>query len=349
MKHKIHFKNHDSSNHKSWADLCRFVAIFGVVLIHTVGSAFNQYGEIPLNDWLIANFLDSLVRCAVPLFLMLSGALILCPGEEIVTLSIIWRRVRRVLFPLLVWSVIYLEWNSYNSGISIDWLSILSAPAMYHLGFAYYIIGIYLLLPVFQVLFKIIQAQLGIRIYLFLFWFLSTSVSVYWLLPLLSLLDQTSFFGLGGYFVIGGIIVFLPQNRISTKVWAFIFGVSTLTTFGLTWYLCWKNNAPIETAYIYSSPNVLVSAISAFILFTRVTLSATVEKIINWLSDKAFLIFFVHVLVLEFVRYSSPFTSINQYLPMFISILILSISTIGISLIISTLLRLIPGSKSVFG
>ena len=344
-----HFRNVESTNHMAWADLCRFVAIFGVVLIHSVGSTFYQYGKIPLTDWLIANFIDSLVRCAVPLFLMLSGALILCHAEEIVTLSMLWRRIRRVLFPLLVWSAIYLGWISYHSGLSIDWLSILSAPAMYHLGFAYYIIGIYMLLPVFQVLFRLLQIQLGIRIYLFIFWFLSTCVSVYMPLPLLSLLNQTSFFGLGGYFVMGGIIVSLPQNKIPSIAWVFIFCASILTTFGLTWYFCWKNNAPIETAYIYTSPNVLVSTISAFVLFTRVTLSESTAKIIKWMSERVFLIFFVHILVLEYIRYSRLFIVIDQNSPILLSVLILSISTMTISLILSTLIRFIPGSKSVFG
>jgi surface polysaccharide O-acyltransferase-like enzyme len=89
------------AEHKAWADLCRVVAIFGVVLIHSLGAAFYQYGKTPLSDWLTVNFLDSLVRCAVPCFVMLSGALILRAGE-IVTFPKLWRRIVKVLLPLLV-------------------------------------------------------------------------------------------------------------------------------------------------------------------------------------------------------------------------------------------------------
>jgi surface polysaccharide O-acyltransferase-like enzyme len=103
----------------SWADLCRVVAIFGVVLIHACGAAaLYQYGKIPQMDWLSANFLDSLVRCSVPLFVMLSGALLLKPGETPVTIRQIARRVNKVLFPLLTWNVAYLLYVSYRCIIS---------------------------------------------------------------------------------------------------------------------------------------------------------------------------------------------------------------------------------------
>ena len=59
------------------ADLCRVVAIFGVILIHTAAPVFYNYRVIALQDFLIANGIDSIARVSVPLFAMLSGAILL--------------------------------------------------------------------------------------------------------------------------------------------------------------------------------------------------------------------------------------------------------------------------------
>lgn len=48
-------------NRKTWADLCRVAAIFGVVVIHACGTNFYQFGKISTSDWLSINLLDSLV------------------------------------------------------------------------------------------------------------------------------------------------------------------------------------------------------------------------------------------------------------------------------------------------
>lgn len=273
----------------AWANLCRVVAIYGVVLLHSCGAFFYQYGAIPKGDWLSANFLDSFVRCSVPLFVMLSGALLLKPDAPLVAFPSLARRISKVLFPLMAWSIVYLLFVSHHNGLPVDWLSILKQPAMYHLWFAYMIIGIYLFLPVFQAIFEGIRNRLDIQIYLLVIWLLVTCLPVYWPLPLFSLLQQNSFLGYGGYFLIGAVIATSPRNRITTSIWLLIFLVSVLVTFGLTWKFSEHAGSPIEKAYLYFSPNVFVSAVAAFVLFTRVRVSERVARSLQWVSDRKFL------------------------------------------------------------
>ena len=205
--------------HESWADLCRVCAIFGVVLIHSCGAAFYQYGKIPQADWLSANPPDSLARCSVPLFVMLSGALLLRSGEDRLTVPQIAIRIGKVLIPLLTWSVAYLWYVSgYNFG-AIRWLSPLTQPAMYHLWFVYMIIGLYILLPIFQPVFRFIVNRRDMQIYLLCVWFIITCIPVYWPIPLLALMQQGSLLGYGGYFLIGGIIASAPPVRVPARIW----------------------------------------------------------------------------------------------------------------------------------
>ncbi|MGB7815440.1 MAG: acyltransferase family protein [Methylotenera sp.] len=338
-----------ASRRAAWADLCRVVAMFGVVLIHSCGATFYQYGKVPIGDWLSANFLDSLSRCSVPLFVMISGALLLKRGRQVYTLLNLIQRINKVLFPLLTWSALYLLFVYHNNGVPVDWWSVIRQPAMYHLWFVYMIIGIYMMLPVFQAIFNTILEREDLKKYLFVLWVIITSVPVYQPLPLLSVIQQNSFFGYGGYFLIGAVIASSPKDRIPTSIWFLIFVISVLGTFGLTWRFSEQASAPIETAYLYFSPNVLVSAIAAFILITRARVSERVAKSLQWISDRSFLIYFFHLLALEAVRYSNFISAINRHAPMLVTILMISAATFFISLMVAAVIRLVPGFQRVFG
>ena len=330
----------------SWADLCRVVAIFGVVLIHACGAAaLYQYGKIPQVDWLSANFLDSLVRCSAPLFVMLSGALLLKPGDKPVTIRQIARRINKVLFPLLTWNVAFLLYVSYYTGMPINWLSMLGKPPMYHLWFVYMIIGIYILLPVLQAIFDLVRDRRDLQAYLLVIWFVVTCLPTYWPIPLLALLQQSSLLGYGGYFIIGGVVASSNRNQVATLAWFLIYALGVAVTFLLTLHFSEQANAAVETAYAYFSPNVAITAIAAFVLFTRARVSDHIAKYLQWAGDKTFLVFFMHVAFIKPV--SAAISIIN--LPMFASILLIAFCTFAISLVIAAGIRLIPGSRRIFG
>ena len=48
-----------------------------VILIHTFGSLVVDHSNVGSMEWTIANLIDSLCRPSVPLFFMISGALLL--------------------------------------------------------------------------------------------------------------------------------------------------------------------------------------------------------------------------------------------------------------------------------
>lgn len=338
-----------------WANLCRVVAIYGVVLIHSCGAAFYQFGAIPRVDWLSANFLDSVVRCAVPLFVMLSGALILprlsATDQDGRSYARVWQRIAKVLFPLATWSAIYLIYVSEKSGQPVEWLSVFVRPAMYHLWFIYMIIGLYLLIPMFLILFQAIQASRSFGLYLLCFWLLVNCTPIYWSPsePLLSLLQQSSFLGYGAYFLLGAVVASSRRDTLPTYLWLALFILGVLVTFFLTWSLSRTAGRPVEIAYSYFSPNVFLCSVAAFVLFTRAKVPARIAGALERLGELSFIVFFSHVLVLEYVRYNPFIEELGQKLPMLLTILMISLLTFGISLVISTLIRLVPGARRVLG
>ncbi|HWV61999.1 MAG TPA: hypothetical protein VN019_00155, partial [Oxalicibacterium sp.] len=110
-----------------------------------------------------------------------------------------------------------------------------------------------------------------------------------------------------------------------------------------------KAGVPVERAYVYFTPNVVIASIAAFLAFVTVDLSARSAAIAKWLSDRAFIIFFVHVVVLEHVRFSSAIRIATEHLPAGLVILLISLSTFLICGVIAAAIRLIPGASRVAG
>lgn len=161
-----------------WLDVVRLVAMFTVVCCHCT-DPFNFYpgtspdiGEIKF--WGAAY--GALLRPCVPLFVMITGALLLPVRGDI---SAFYRkRILRVFVPFLIWGVLYalfpwitgvlgldskviLDFFPYSGeevmqqslGVSLGYIAQIpvnfSALAV-HLWYIYLLIGLYLYLPIFS-------------------------------------------------------------------------------------------------------------------------------------------------------------------------------------------------------
>lgn len=173
--------------HIVWIDCARWVAMFLVVASHAC-DPFNCSPEAAGN----ADFLrwgaiwGSLLRPCVPLFVMITGALLLPVREQ--TLGAFYKkRIPRVLIPLLIWSALYTfsPWifgliaggdagtakeitttffpssgfMNDGNGPATDFVSalatLLTVPFTFnyfstHLWYVYMLIGLYLYLPIFS-------------------------------------------------------------------------------------------------------------------------------------------------------------------------------------------------------
>ena len=66
-----------NSHKKDWIRLLRVVATIVVVILHVVSPILKQYSAIIISYWHVHNVYDSMVQFGVPLFLMVSGILLL--------------------------------------------------------------------------------------------------------------------------------------------------------------------------------------------------------------------------------------------------------------------------------
>lgn len=129
-----------------WLDCVRIIACMLVVLIHSLNQV--PYLTPPYNYiWVVGEYL--LTPC-VPLFFMVSGALVM--PTELPMRQFLKHRVGRILWPLIVWSIVYIIIldDSNNAGDMIKYM--LSIPFTFQgtgdLWFIYAIVSFYLIVPI---------------------------------------------------------------------------------------------------------------------------------------------------------------------------------------------------------
>ena len=94
--------NLNGREHLGWVDLLRVAACFTVVFAHCC-DPFVAHFDADRGAFLTGVFAGSLTRPCVPLFVMLTGVLLLPAGEGMG--AFYRRRIGRLVPPLLVWSV----------------------------------------------------------------------------------------------------------------------------------------------------------------------------------------------------------------------------------------------------
>jgi len=96
---------------KIWVDYLRVLATFAVVTIHVTAFAYSGFDKIPIDDWWLANLLNGLSRFSVPMFVMISGYLIL--GKSITTKEFYIKRGFRIIPALIFWSVFFVVFDFF--------------------------------------------------------------------------------------------------------------------------------------------------------------------------------------------------------------------------------------------
>ena len=92
-----------------WIDQLRVIACFAVVLIHVSGEAYARFASGPVWEWWLANVLNGSARAAVPLFVMISGAL--AKEGDCLPTHFYRKKALRLLPVFLAWSALYVAFD----------------------------------------------------------------------------------------------------------------------------------------------------------------------------------------------------------------------------------------------
>jgi len=274
-----------------YADILRVSAVAAVVFLHAAAPSEYQFNSITHSWWWVANVFDSSSRWAVPVFIMLSGMLLLDVSKTESASSFFRKRVNKVVVPFLVWSVVYSLWKVTKNGLLSHgqiqysvigfFVDLLRGNVYYHLGFFYYLIGLYLVTPILRVYIR--NASNRNILYFLLLWVFAT--------PLYGIIARFFHIGIAiqlplatgfvGYFVLGH---FLNSSDIRLK-WRrliYIVGIFSLlvTAYGTYFLTSSKGGTLDEYFHEYLTANVIGLSVAVFLVFKHI-------KWPRWISDES--------------------------------------------------------------
>jgi len=89
--------------HYAWLDVLRILACFMVIVSHSSDPFIGQFDNNK-GDFMQGTILGSIVRACVPLFIMMSGYLLLNDNLNMGTFYS--KRVKRLLLPFVAWAIL---------------------------------------------------------------------------------------------------------------------------------------------------------------------------------------------------------------------------------------------------
>lgn len=336
-----------------WADNLRAFATLAVILLHTAAPILYQYGSIPNSYWWIGNLVDGTVRFCVPIFLMLTGALLY---SKTYSLSEFFKkRFTRILLPFLFWSLVYIvhglirKWCHGADAITVSevantFYNKLMHGASLHLWYIYMLIGIYMIFPIIQK--WIVNSSNKEILYYLAIWVLVAVLNFPFINTIKPNIDVRYFSGYLGYTIVG---YFLAQRITYNKklLPLLLTLVGILATIVGSYFLTLSKGKFQEDLYLYLSPTVAITSIGVFLLFKNITITNNLlQKIIHLISKYSFGIYLSHILIMFYLSESG----INwTYIHPLIGIPITTVTTLLIALAITFAINKIPYGKHISG
>jgi surface polysaccharide O-acyltransferase-like enzyme len=330
-----------------YIDFLRCTAAFAVVLIHVLGPFRHLYGEIPNSDWLAAAGINSMTRWAVPLFMMISGALLLSTKRPFECEHYLIKRLSKVAIPFIGWTIIYafvggfMVEDIFNSHWSMEkTIDIIqhspNDPAWYHLWFFYDFIPLYFVIPFLLPLLKKLTPELTKLV-----------LTVWALLFLMKWLKVESFLLENlilytGYLIFGWFL-FNRDNSKEVKMWIVAAMMMLVFNFLGTWVIAFETGKYSSIFMGYKTLNTVIIGVALFVVAQTYAdkITGKFRAIISILSKYSLGIYLLHPLLLIPVRELSN----GVYLffgSNWIAIPVISIVTIFISLFLTVILAKIP-------
>jgi surface polysaccharide O-acyltransferase-like enzyme len=341
-------------------DLIRATAIILVILYHTSDFpyAFNNSQPLTLNilNWFTTDISGAIANISVPLFVMISGAMLLSP-EKVDEPARVFakKRFNRIAVPFIFWTIAYFVWDflvEHQTFNSFNVAQGLLTGSYGLLWFFYLLLGLYAVTPIFRVLIKHIPRRLFS--WLIILWFVGTVIT-----PLIHEFTKFSFnpqmfFFVDwiGYFLLG---VYLLNTKIRpSRAYIILILGLLIPVLGAWWITLAKGQTAIGFFHTFFSFGVIIASIGMFLVLLRFPVNrfATHQKIssvIHWISQNTLPIYLLHMMVLislklGYFRFFLPRTGIE-----ILDIAIWASATLTITALIVYALKKIPGITRLIG
>ena len=321
-----------------YLDVIKVLAMFMVVFNHCHLSINNSSDFVFICHYLL--FFIS--KTAVPLFFMISGALLI--GKNDSTGKII-KRIIRIIIPLISITILWRLFDNYIHSSNNDFWP-------YWLWYLLALIIIYICLPFINKHIKNLNYKLFFLFFLIIPSILF-SINIFYNIYIGNSIHNNLFFSLFplpiAYFVLG---FYLKNKKITKKIknisiFALLVTLITVTSFA---FIIYKNNISFIQLDSYKSIFTLLMSPALFIiikyLFENYNKNNEFSSLILNLSNNSFAIYLFHIFVIELLYKTTFFKELLSF-NSFEAVLVIQAFTIILLDIIFTILKHIPILKNV--
>ena len=329
-------QNSISDNRIVWLDVIRCVAMIMVIGVHCIDPFYISPTMRAIPEYThCAAIYGSLLRPSVPLFVMMTGLLLL-PVKKQPLDKFYKKRIYRVLFPFLIWSVLYsmFPWVTgvlglpkeiigdffcYTQGQEQSLIDSLKDVAMIpfnfshkenHMWYIYLLIGLYLYMPFFSAWIE--NADRKTKRAFLLIWIISLFIPYLKEYVANCLFERSGyvfgtdtwnefglfyyFAGFNGYLLLGH---YVKKGTFILCILMFAVGYYiTYTGFSTTASNPNATETEMELFFTFCSPNVLLMTLATFLLLQKVVITnSTVIKVLANMTQCGFGIYMVHYFV----------------------------------------------------
>jgi Uncharacterized protein conserved in bacteria len=255
-------------------------------------------------DWHISNAIDAATRWCVPVFVMLSGSLLLDPQRHVSPRAFWQKRISRLLPAILVWQAVYFAWRAlyWHQPMSLRIIAhdvVIGRPYI-HLYFLYLIAGLYVVTPFLARTLRVLTLP-QIRQLILLIAGLTIGANV---IDFLGSSAFTIFVPYLAYYLAGWYCAQVPVSRpggyaLVLAVGVIIITVSTallVAAFGFDdrW-----------SFYFYEdfNPVVMLTAVAVFLFTLNREMPPVVHALAKRLAPWTLGVYLAHPIVVELLRY----------------------------------------------
>jgi surface polysaccharide O-acyltransferase-like enzyme len=342
-------------------NLIRVVAIVLVIMLHASV-------EPPATDlqamtyWLTTNAYSSFAATCVPLFIILSGALLLQPSKVNEPVRVfLKKRFNRIGWAFIFWTAAYFAWRYFANHEVLTLNSTvqgLLSGAYVHMWFLYLIAGLYLITPIL----RLVTAHGGRNLlkYLIVLWFLGVAV-----VPLLQLpnvydlsmiqVNVLVFGGWIGYFILG---IYLQKVHVRSSI---LYGLLLLGFAGTmigTFLVTFSFHSLGQYNFFYNSltVNVIVATVALYLILSKYPPGwpganhPRANRVIQAISMNILPIYLFHFMILQSLqRGYFGFTISLTIIDPIVEVPLITVVTLFITLGLILLMKKVPVLKKLIG
>jgi surface polysaccharide O-acyltransferase-like enzyme len=290
---------------KAFPDVAKIAAIVAVVIVHTCSIPNFDLAGLTGKTWFVTTVFEIFNRWCVPLFVMVSGMLLLqsktaaeSPG------SFYRRRASRIAIPLIGWSIFYrffANWTGPNPSFEENVQLLYGGVPYFHLYFLYLIAGLYLICPYLaRAIDGLTQSQLaGLSIGALAFGFFVLGVPPW--LPGTGANAFSMFLPFVGYFIAGAWLARVKIDRQLVVAGGAMFVLIGIAA-SLATYEFAHTSTRLEWAYLYNyaTPTVIVMSVWVFIAIRYLCEAREARgpirhmKALHYVGEATFGVFLIH-------------------------------------------------------